>query len=208
MIFKNRKEAGKLLAKKLLDYRNNPDVVVLGLPRGGVVLAREIADEIKAPLDIVVPRKLGAPFSSELAIGAITQDGNAVLNKDLIKELGVDEKYIKKEIEKEKKEALRRLEKYRFGKKPIDLINKTIVLVDDGIATGYTMYAAIDFIKTKMPRKIIVAIPVLPYELVSDMKKITDELVYLDAPGYFGAISSFYKEFKQTADKEVVELMR
>jgi len=149
MIFKNRKEAGKLLAKKLLDYRNNPDVVVLGLPRGGVVLAREIADEIKAPLDIVVPRKLGAPFSSELAIGAITQDGNAVLNKDLIKELGVDEKYIKKEIEKEKKEALRRLEKYRFGKKPIDLINKTIVLVDDGIATGYTMYAAIDFIKTK-----------------------------------------------------------
>ena len=160
-MFKNRIEAGKKIAQKLISYKNNKNILVLGLPRGGIILANEIAKIINSQLDIIVPRKIGSPYDPEFAIGAITEEGEAFLNKDIINNYNISKEYIDKEIIKEKKEAKRRLKIYRGNKKLIDYKDKIIILVDDGIATGSTILAAIFSIKKFKPKKIIVAVPVL-----------------------------------------------
>ena len=207
-MFKNRIEAGKKIAQKLISYKNNKNILVLGLPRGGIILANEIAKKINSQLDIIVPRKIGSPYDPEFAIGAITEEGEAFLNKDIINNYNISKEYIDKEIIKEKKEAKRRLKIYRGNKKLIDYKDKIIILVDDGIATGSTILAAIFSIKKFKPKKIIVAVPVLSRDIINIIKKEVDKLIYLEAPFFFEAIGSFYEEFEQTSDKEVKGIMK
>jgi len=205
MIFKDRKHAGQELAKKLIEYNNKPDTVVVALPRGGVVLGYEVAKELNLPLDIVVPRKIGAPENEEFAIGAISEEGDFVKN---IEAGEFDKKYIDDEIVKEKEEAKRRLETYRPGMRKRDFNSKAILLVDDGIATGLTMLAAIKTLKNMKARKIIVAVPVSADDSFEKTKKEVDEIITLDKPVFFGAVGQFYETFDQTEDDEVVDLMQ
>lgn len=205
MIFKNRTDAGLKLAEKLEKYKDVPNTVVLALPRGGIVVGYEVAKILNLPLDIVVPRKIGAPGNPEFAIGAVTESGEVILNEEV---LGISDEYLKTEVEKEKQEAERRLKLYRGGRPPLDLKNKTVIISDDGLATGLTMRAAIATAKKLGAKKIVVAIPVAPPDAVELIKKEVDEIFYLDASPLFGAVGAFYQEFGQTTDEEVIDLLK
>lgn len=205
MIFKDRSQAGKLLAKELKRYRGKKDAVVVALPRGGVVLGYEIAVNLKLPLDIVVPRKIGAPGNPEFAIGAITEDGEFIENP----EGGyAPEDYMKKEIAKEMNESARRLEIYRSGMPERKLADKTVLLVDDGIATGLTLEAGIRTVRKQKAGKIVVAVPVAAEDSYKKIKMLVDDMICLDRPFFFGAVGAFYESFPQTQDSEVVELLQ
>lgn len=207
MIFTNRKDAGERLVPELIKYRNDPNAVVIGLPRGGVVTAFEVAKGLHLPLDVVCPRKVGAPFNPELAIGAITETGEGVFHYDLISYLGVSPKYIEQEVEKEKKVAQRRLALFRKNRPKIDLQGKSVILVDDGLATGATMQAAIKSVKKEKAEKIVVAVPVAPQDIYEKLQEEVDEIIVLDTPASFSAVGQFYIEFAGTEDEEVVELL-
>lgn len=205
MIFKNRIHAGKELARALEQYKGREDVVVVALPRGGVVLGYEIARKLNLVLDIVVPRKVGAPGNPEYAIGAITEEGDFIKNP----EAGDAPKdYLEKEIANEKQESKRRLETYRQGLPQRDLADKTVLLVDDGIATGQTMEAAVKTLRNNKVKEIIVAVPVSAQDSLKRMQSLADKVVCLDAPLFFAAVGSFYEEFSQTEDIEVIELLK
>jgi len=208
MIFKDRPEAGRKLAAKLTDYKGKKDTLILALPRGGVVTGFEIAKALNLPLDIVVPRKIGAPGNEEYAIGAITESGEGIFDQQAIASLNVSQEYLKKIVAQEQTEAQRRLKSYRQERPDLDLKNKTVIIVDDGLATGLTMRAAIKSIKQKKAAKIIVAIPVAAQDSLAVIKKEADDVIYLDAPLYFGAVGAFYENFGQTTDEEVIELMK
>lgn len=205
--FADRAEGARELAKKLKSYVGQADTIVLGLPRGGVVTAAVVAEELGLPLDIIVARKIGAPMSPELAVGALTADGAVHLNKPLMATLNVTEEDVAETIEAEQAEAKRRQTTYRGDRPPLDMKNKVVVLVDDGIATGATMKAAVVASKKGGAKKVIVAVPVLPAESVGDMAKAADELVYVMAPDDFMAVGEFYSEFRQVEDEEVVKLL-
>jgi putative phosphoribosyl transferase len=181
------------------------DTIILALPRGGVVVGYEIAKKLNLPLDIVVPRKIGAPGNPEFAIGAVTETGEAILNEEVS---GISDEYLKSEAKKEKGEAERRLKLYRGSRPPLDLENKTAVIVDDGLATGLTMRAAIKTAKKLGAKKIIVAVPIAPPETAELIKKESGEIIYLETPLLFGAVGAFYKKFGQTTDEEVIELLK
>ncbi len=208
MIFKNRIDAGQKLAQALKKYKNAKDTVILALPRGGVVVGFEVAKELNLPLDVVVPRKIGAPGNPEFAIGAITETGEEIFDEETIKTYNISKEYIENEIEKEKAEAERRLKLYRGEQPCLSLKNKTVIILDDGLATGLTMRAAVKTVKTREPKKIVVAFPIGSPESIEIIKHEVDEVVYLDAPLFFGAVGAFYEEFGQTTDEEVVELLR
>lgn len=207
-LFKDRQSAGKLLAKRLWGFKGMKGVIVLGIPRGGVVVANEIARELNLPLNIIVTRKIGHPFQSELAVGAVDADG--VITEGLE---GVEE-IVKSEVE----EIKRREETYRKGKKPLKVKDKTIILVDDGIATGATTLAAINYLKRHGAKKIILAVPVASK---GSVEKIIRELgppagetgefgevVVLETPDYFQAVGQFYEEFGEVTDKEVIQYLQ
>ncbi len=206
MYFKDRVDAGRQLAAALLKYKDAAKTIVIGLPRGGVVVAAEVATVLRLPLDIVVPRKIGAPDNEELGIGALAGD-TILLNKEIIAMLSVPSSYIEREAAKEKKEAERRLSLYRKGKPPQDFKGKTILLVDDGIATGYTMRASIALLKKMEAGKIIAAVPVGPPDTIEMLQKETDEAVCLLTPPSFMAVGQFYEQFPQTEDAEVIGLL-
>ena len=206
MIFKDRQEAGKLLAEKLNKYAGK-DTVILAVPRGGVVVAAEVAKRLKDPLDLIIIRKLGAPGNSELAIGANTSGGSLVLDKELISKLKISSEYIKNEHQKQLLEAKRREKVFRFGRKPLKIFGKTIILIDDGLATGSTIMAAITTIKQKSPKKIILAVPVAPLSTVKRIEPEVDSLIVLNTPENFYAIGQFYSYFPQVADDEVIGLL-
>lgn len=206
-MFHDRIDAGKKLAAALLTYKGAKKTVVLGLPRGGVVTAYEVAKALQLPLDILVPRKLGAPNNPELAIGAIAGSG-IVLDRGIIEQLDVTESYIQAEIEKQIKEAERRLALFRKGKPPQDYRGWTAILVDDGIATGSTMRASIAALKKMHAAKIVVAVPVGPPDTISDLKKDVDAIVCLSTPSSFMAVGQFYERFQQTEDEEVIQILR
>ncbi len=205
--FADRTEGAKALAKKLQSLKGQPDTIVLGLPRGGVVTAAVVAEELGLPLEIIVARKIGAPMSPELAVGALTADGAVHLNKPLMATLNVTEEDVAETIETEQAEAKRRETTYRGDRPPLDMKDKVVVLVDDGIATGATMKAAVVASKKGGAKKVIVAVPVLPAETVSDMAKAADSVVSVMAPDDFMAVGEFYREFAQVEDEEVVKLL-
>lgn len=207
MVFKDRLEAGTKLAKSLEKFRGDKKAIVLGLPRGGMVTAFEVAKIIHLPLDLIAPRKIGAPSNPEYAIGAVTIDGEKILNEAVIAESGISRKYVDEEIKKQIKEAERREKVYRGDRPPLDLLGKTAILVDDGIATGSTMRAAIKSSKKRGAVKVIVAVPVIAPDTLEIIKKECDEVIYLDAPELFAAVGQFYEIFDQVEDEQVIELM-
>ncbi len=206
MIFKNREEAGKLLAKTLKDYKER-DVVVLAIPRGGVVVGYYIAEELGCPLDVIIPRKLGAPLQPELAIGAVAENGTTVLNEDLIYSMGIPQQYIQRKIREEVAEIRRRMSLYRSGREAITVKDKIVILVDDGLATGATMKAAIKYVKKLGPKAIVVAVPVAPPDVVRNLGQEVDKVICLSTPEPFFAIGQFYEEFEQVEDEEVIRLL-
>lgn len=205
-MWRDRREAGRYLAEALKEFKNK-DVLVLAIPRGGVVVGDEVATALNAPLDVVVPRKIGAPFNPELAIGAIAADGSRVLDQDIIQRLDVSQEYLKKEIERQTEEIKRRISEYRGDRPPLEIEGKTVILVDDGVATGATTLAAIKYLKNKKPAQIILAIPVGPPDTVEKLKKEVDRLICLSIPSLFYAVGQFYDQFEQTTDQEVVDII-
>ncbi len=203
----DREHAGKFLANQLSEYANTSDVIILALPRGGVPVAYEIAHKLSAPLDVLIVRKLGVPGHQELAMGAISSGGAIVLNEELITTLGISEPSIERVIEAEENELLRRETLYHVHGPLLDLHGKTIVLVDDGIATGATMKVAIKALRQKRPAKIIVAVPVAARDTCNEMVKLADQLVCPLKPINFYAVGLWYENFSQTSDDEVRTLL-
>jgi len=205
VIFENRVDAGRRLAARLGRYAG-PDAIVLAIPRGGVVVGYEVAAALGVPLDVVIPRKIGAPGQLELAIGAIGDDVSA-LDEETVRYLGVSEEYIRDEIERQRREIERRWRIYHGDRPFPDLKGKTAILVDDGIATGYTTMAAARTIRKKEPAKLVLAVPVAPPESVARLRPEVDEMVVLETPEPFFSVGSWYYEFEQTTDEEVIALL-
>lgn len=205
ILFKDRQEAGQRLAKILEDFKYK-NAIVLALPRGGVVVGAEIAKALGLPFDIVVTRKIGAPESEEYAIGAIDVDGDGVWSEAEME--NINKEWLKGQVEKEKLEAQRRLSLYRQGRAPLDIKDKIVILVDDGIATGLTMKAAIRYVKKLGGRNIIVASPAAAEEVIAEIKKEADEVRVLNTPEFFWAIGQFYENFLQVEDEEVINILR
>jgi len=204
-IFRDRVEAGKRLAEELLEYKKK-DPMVLAIPRGGVVIGYHVAQRLNAPLDLIIPRKIGAPMNPELAIGAVSQDGTVVLNDELVEMLRIPESFIKEEAERQIHEIERRMKKYRGEGKPLPVLKgKTIILVDDGIATGATVRAAVQSIRKQKPAALVVAVPVGPTDTIMALKNEADRVVCLETPAFFHAIGQFYKDFSQISDEEVIQ---
>ena len=208
MLFYDRHEAGRLLAKKLMPFIGQQNTLVLGLARGGVVVAYEVAKALSLPLNVLVPRKVGAPGNPELALGSIMEDGEGVFNSSIIKILGVSQTFLKQEIEKEKIRAHQRLTLYREHAPLPDIKGHTIILVDDGIATGSTMLASIKAMRKAEAQKIIVAVPVSSTDAMQHMEEAADEVVCLYCPEDFFGVGQFYSHFGQTEDEEVVKLLK
>lgn len=204
MIFKDRVDAAQKLAKKL-EWLKKENPVILAIPRGGVVTGDVIAKILGLSLDIIVSRKVGAPYNPELAIGAVAHDGSFFPNSELINALGIPKNYLDEKIAEQIQEIEHRLVKFR-GRSDYDLKDKTVVLVDDGIATGATVFVALEWIKKQKPKRVIVAIPVGPRDTIERLSKIA-EVVVLDDPVVFGAVGEFYQSFDQVEDYQVAEIM-
>ncbi len=207
MIFKDRTDAGRRLAGQLQRYANRKDVIVLGIPRGGVPVAFEVAKALHAPLDIFVSRKLGVPGQEELAFGALASSGVRVLDREIIEGVGISEEQIEEITQRARKELERRERLYRGARPPLTAEGQTILLVDDGIATGSSMRAAINALRQMKPARLVVAIPVAPQSTYSQLRREVDELVCVYIPKCFYAIGQFYEDFSQIADAEVTELL-
>ena len=205
--FPNRAEAGRLLAEKLENYVGRSDVVVLGLPRGGVPVAYEVAQRLGAPLDVFVVRKLGVPGFEELAAGAIASGGVRVLNEDVIRALPNADQLIESVTEKETVELERREQTYRDGRPAPELRNRVVILVDDGLATGATMRAAVAALRQRGVAKIVVAAPVGAPDTCRELEQEADETICAISPEFFQAVGQYYEDFSQTSDEEVRELL-
>jgi len=206
-IFQNRSDAGRKLAKALEEYKDRPNAIVISLPRGGVILGHEISHSLHLPHDILVPRKIGAPHHEEFAIGALTEDGEVQLDEASMKYFGIKKKDLEPIIERERKEAQRRLKTYRGDKPPVDFKDKVVLLVDDGIATGRTAMAAITSLKNRGVKEVILAAPVASPRTLKEISGMADKLVVLAAPEQFHAVGQFYQHFDQTTDDEVLSLL-
>ncbi len=207
MIFRDRREAGAQLAAALQSYRDRRPFV-LAVPRGGVVVGYQVAVALDAPLDVVVPRKLRAPFNPELAIGAVAHDGSVYLDEGLVRTLGVGDDYLREEIAHQTEEIRRRMQAYR-GERPMpDLSGATAIVADDGVATGATMIAALRAVRALGPQAVVAAVPVAPPETVERLRGEADDVVCLHTPVMFYAVGQFYEDFSQTTDEEVVALLR
>jgi putative phosphoribosyl transferase len=205
VIFADRSEAGARLAEAL-EHLSGEDVVALGVPRGGVEVAAEVARIRGWPLDIVVPRKVGAPFNPELGLGAIAP-GVRVLDEAMLRTLNVDPAYLETELARQEEEIRRRMEAYRKGRPPVDLRDKVAVIVDDGVATGGTAAASVRWARAQGATRVVLAIPVAPREAVAKLSKEADEVVCLSTPEPFFAVGQWYERFSQTSDEEVVQLL-
>jgi putative phosphoribosyl transferase len=208
MVYKDRKDAGKRLAEKLSLYRDKADVIVLGLPRGGVTVAHEIAEALHRPLDILIVRKIGFPDNPELAAGAVSETGTVVFNKDILSGYGVSRQYLERETERQRDEIARRINFYRGGKGVPSLAGKTVILVDDGVATGATVKAAISTLKRERIAKLVVAVPVASQQAEREIAAMVDEWVCLQAPAGFMAVGNYYYDFTQVKDEEVVAMLK
>jgi predicted phosphoribosyltransferase len=208
VIFRDRKEAGVRLAEKLLRFKGS-DPVVLALPRGGVAVGLEIARALEAPLDLVLVRKIGAPFQPELAVAAVVdgQKMEIVANEDLIRALDLPESYLREQAARQVEEIERRRRLYLAGREPVSVEGKTAIVVDDGIATGATTRVALRAVRRRQPKQLVLAVPVAPAETVESLRAEVDEVVCLSTPYPFGAIGYFYDDFRQVEDDEVRALL-
>jgi putative phosphoribosyl transferase len=208
MLFQDRAEAGRNLAEKLSAYANRTDVTVLALPRGGVPVAYEVAAALHAPLDVFLVRKLGLPGHEELAMGAIATSGVRVLNEEVVRLLHVPPEVIDIVAAEEKQELERRERAYRDDRPPLAVRGRIVILVDDGLATGSTMRAAVAALRRMEPSQILVAVPVAAAETCADLRDDVDDLICLRTPEPFRAVGLWYRDFSQTTDDEVRELLR
>ncbi len=209
VLFGDRSEAGRKLAERLMPLAGERPVV-LALPRGGVPVAFEIAKALGAPLDLVLVRKIGSPFQPELAIGAVVDGSRAetVLNEEIVGELQIPETYIAQESARQLKEIERRRELYLAGRARVPVDGRTAIVVDDGIATGATMEAALRATRRAHPKRLVLATPVAPPDTIERLRPEVDEVVCLATPRWFAAIGAFYQDFRQLSDEEVVDLLR
>ena len=205
--FRDRREAGQLLAANLSAYANRGDVLVLGLPRGGVPVAYEVARALSAPLDVLVVRKLGVPGHDELAMGAIATGGVKVLNDVVVEDFGIPEQIIDAVAAREQQELERRERAYCYDRPPVDVRGKTVILVDDGLATGTTMRAAIAAVRQQVPAAVVVAVSVIALESCAVFRAVADALVWVIAPEPFYAVGLCYEDFTPTTDAEVRDLL-
>ena len=207
MIFRDRTEAGQVLASKLTKYLNQVNTVILALPRGGVPVAYEIGKELGLPVDIFVVRKLGVPGHEELAMGAIASGGVRHINRNVVDQLRIDSETIDVASRREQKEIERREQLYRGQRSPVDVRNKTVIVVDDGLATGSTMHAAIAALRQHRPARIVVAVPAASPQACSEIADQVDEIICAATPEPFYAVGQWYQEFSQTTDEEVRDLL-
>jgi len=205
--FRDRAEAGRMLAETLREYANRDEVVVLALPRGGVPVGFEVAKALNAPLDVFVVRKLGLPGQEELAMGAIASGGARVLNRELIRAVGIPAEVVEQVTQEEQRELERREREYRDGRPPVNVRGQTVILVDDGLATGSSMRVAVVALKQKEPAQIVVAAPVAPRESCAELEAVADRVVCALTPEPFGGVGQWYADFSQTSDEEVRDLL-
>ena len=202
-MFRDREEAGRLLAAALTSYEADESVVVLAIPRGAVVMGAEIARALGAPLDLVIVAKIGAPGNPEFAAGAIDQDGNIMRNPSA----GVSMEHLRETGEEARREIERRLDAYRGGRRELDVAGKTAIVVDDGVATGFTALKAVDFVRRRGAERIVLAVPVIARDAAAMLEADVDELVALERPRVFLAVGGFYHDFGQVSDEEVQAIL-
>lgn len=207
MIFEDRRQAGKLLSRELSDYQNRSDVLVLAIPRGGVVVGIEIARELQVPLDVVVTKKIGAPGNEELAIGAVAEDGEPIFDQELVERLRVTSSYLKKSTLKVHRKIADYIEKFRGGR-ILEVDGKVVIVTDDGVATGSTMEAALSWLRERNPGEIILAVPTAARDSMEKLEKLADRALVLDKPIWFSAVGQFYREFSQVSDEEVKRILQ
>ncbi len=207
MIFANRSEAGEMLSKQLAEFAGRHDVVVLGVPRGGVLVAYEISSQIKAPLDVLVLRKLGIPGHEELGFGAVARGGVRVLDEEIVHAMGIGGLEIELIAAAQAMEVARRDQAYRGGEPPLEVRGKTVILVDDGIATGSSMRVAIAALRKMRPARVVVAVPVAPLSTARRFESEADAFICTQTPKEFSAIGEFYDDFSQVLDEEVMGLL-
>jgi putative phosphoribosyl transferase len=205
--YRNRSEAGRLLAEELAHYKSKADVVVLGLTRGGVPVAAEVARALHAPLDVVVVRKVGVPFEPELAMGAIAGEDTEVLDKELVHALHVTDQELRGVVTREREELQRRERLYRGGRPALDLKEHTAILVDDGLATGSTMLAAVAFARKRLAKRVVMAVPVASVEALEKFREKVDECICLATPEPFFSVGDWYWNFLPTEDADVLRLL-
>jgi putative phosphoribosyl transferase len=207
MVFRNRREAGRYLASKLQAYRGEDGAIVLGLPRGGIPVAYEVADALMAALDVFVVRKLGLPGREELAMGAVASGDIQVLNEDVVDQLHIPLELIEQVASRERRELHRQEALYRRGRRPLALRDQAVILVDDGLATGSTMRAAIEALRRHEPRRVVAAVPVGAPDTCSELAELADEVVCAAEPEDFMAVGAWYADFSPTTDEEVEALL-
>jgi predicted phosphoribosyltransferase len=205
--FRDRQDAGRLLAERLRQYADKPDVLVLALPRGGVPVGYEVASALNVPMDVFLVRKLGVPGREELAMGAIATGGVRVLNEDVVRPLGIPERVIDAVVADERRELARRERLYRDDRPPPDVRGRTCILVDDGLATGATMHAAVAALRQQRPARIVVAVPVAAPEICARFRAEVDEMICAITPSPFAAVGLWYQDFSQTTDADVRDLL-
>jgi predicted phosphoribosyltransferase len=206
--FRNRREAGRILATSMGPFADRPDVVILALPRGGVPVGFELAQALRAPLDVMVVRKLGVPGHEELAMGAIASGGVRILNEDVIRMLGIGPEVIDRVARQEQQELARRERAYRGDRGPAAVKGRTVVLVDDGLATGSTMRAAVAALRTLQPSRIVIAVPTAAVETCQELRAEADEVICAMTPTPFFGVGQWYDDFSQTTDEEVHDLLQ
>ena len=206
-VFRDRREAGEVLAQELASYRDRNDLLVLGLARGGVPVGWQVARALRAPLDVFLVRKLGVPQWQELAMGALASGGGVVINDSLVRSLGIGDDAVQTAIERETDELHRREQAYRGGRPPVDLVDRTVILVDDGIATGASMLAAVRAVRADNPVRVVVAVPVGPASACRELAAEADEVVCATMPPGFVAVGQVFVDFHQVTDDEVRELL-
>jgi putative phosphoribosyl transferase len=205
--FADRREAGRLLAQQLSDYRSRK-AVVLGIPRGGIIVAQELAHALEADMDIVLAHKLRTPGRAELAMGSVAEDGKLFLNEEVVSELGIDKTYVQQERARQMAEIKRRTELFRYSHPKVRLAGRIVIVTDDGVATGATTQAALRAVRLERPEKLIAALPVGPEDTIVRLSEDVDEMICLRAPPFFSAVGQFYVRFEPVEDEEVLAILK